>query len=84
MCGFAKKILAGAAILGVAFSGAAIGGGAANASTVPVVYAANAGGWHANVKPAAIYFGNGGAPFITQLRWSSWNGTSAWATGKLG
>jgi hypothetical protein len=23
------------------------------------------------------------APFLTQLRWSSWNGTSAWATGKL-
>ncbi len=47
------------------------------------MYAANADGWHAHVKPAAIYFGNGGAPYITQLRWSSWNGTSAWATGKL-
>ena len=79
----ATKILAGAAILGMAFSGAAIGGEAANASTVPVVYAANADGWHAHVKPAAIYFGQGGAPFLAQLHWSSWNGTSAWATGKL-
>jgi hypothetical protein len=79
----AKKILAGAAILGMAFAGAAIGGEAANASTVPVVYAANADGWHAHVKPAAIYFGQGGAPFLAQLHWSSWNGTSAWATGKL-
>ena len=73
----ATKILAGAAILGMAFSGAAIGGEAANASTVPVVYAANADGWHAHVKPAAIYFGQGGAPFLAQLHWSSWNGTSA-------
>lgn len=79
----AKVILAGAAILGMAFSGAAIAAGAANASTVPVVYAADADGWHAHVKPAATYFGNGGAPYITQLRWSSGNGTSAWATGKL-
>ena len=79
----ATKILAGAAILGMAFSGAAIGGEAANARTVPVVYAANADGWHAHVKPAAIYFGQGGAPFLAQLHWSSWNGNSAWATGKL-
>ena len=79
----ANKILAGAAILGMAFSGIAIGGGAAHASTVPVVYAANADGWHAYVKPAAIYFGQGGDPILGQLHWSSWNGTSAWATGKL-
>ena len=60
-----------------------IGVTAANASTVPVVYAANANGWHAYVKPGHFYFGNGGAPYITKLRWSSWNGTSARATGKL-
>lgn len=54
-----------------------------NASTIPVVYAAKADGWHAYVKPAAIYFGQGGAPFLAQLHWSPWNGTSAWATGKL-
>jgi hypothetical protein len=60
-----------------------IGVTAANASTVPVVYAANANGWHAYVKPGHLYFGNGGAPYIAQLHWSTWNGTSAWATGKL-
>jgi hypothetical protein len=38
---------------------------------------------HASVKPGHFYFGNGGAPYITGLRWSSWNGTGAWATGKL-
>ena len=79
----AKKVLAGAAILGMAFSGAAIGEGTANASTVPVVYAANANGWHAYVKPGHFYFGNGGAPYFTGLRWTSWNSMSAWATGKL-
>jgi len=36
-----------------------------------------------SVKPVAIYFGQGGAPFLTRLHWSSWNTTSAWATGKL-
>lgn len=55
----------------------------ADASTVPVVYAANADVWHAYTEPGHFYFGNGGAPFINQLHWSSWNGTSAWATGKL-
>jgi hypothetical protein len=52
-------------------------------ATVPVVHAAKADGWHGYVKPAAIYFGQGGAPFLAQLHWSSWNGTSAWATAKL-
>jgi hypothetical protein len=60
-----------------------IGAKAADASTVPVVYAADANGWHASVKPGHLYFGNGGAPYITRLRWSSWNGAHARATGKL-
>jgi hypothetical protein len=79
----AKRILAGAAILGMALSGAAVGAGAASASTVPVMYGAKINGWQASVKPAGIYFGNGGAPYITSLHWTSWNGTSASATGKL-
>ena len=33
-----RKLLVGAAILGMALAGAAIGEGAASASTVPVVY----------------------------------------------
>ena len=76
-----KKLLAGAAILGALLTGAAIGQGTASASTAPVVYGDN--GWHGNVEPGSIYFGNGGAPYLTGLHWTSWNGTSAWATGKL-
>ena len=78
-----RKIKAGAAILGLACSVAAIGAGPADAGTVPVVYSAHADGWHGYVRPAAIYFGQGGAPFLAKLRWSSWNGTSARAAGEL-
>jgi hypothetical protein len=78
-----RRLLAGAAILGMAFSGAAIGEGTADASSVPVVYAAHNDGWHAYVKPGRFYFGNGAAPYFTQLHWTSWNSRSAWATGKL-
>lgn len=77
------RLLAGAAILGMAFSGAAIGEGTAHASAVPVVHAAHNDGWHAYVKPGRFYFGNGAAPFFTGLRWTSWNSRSAWATGRL-
>ena len=78
-----RKLLVGAAIFGMAFSVAAAGEGAASASAVPVVYAAQNDGWHAYVKPGNFYFGNGGAPFFTQLHWTSWNSSSAWATGRL-
>ena len=78
-----RRILAGAAILGLALSGAALAGGAAEASTVPVVYSANADGWHGYVRPGIIYFGQGGAPFLAKLHWSSWTGTSAQATATL-
>ena len=78
-----RNILAGAAILGLACSAAAIGAGPADAGPVPVVYSAHADGWHGYVRPAAIYFGQGGAPFLAKLHWSSWTGTSARATGKL-
>ena len=78
-----RKLLAGAAIIGLACSVAATAEGAASASTVPVMYAAHADGWYGYVKPGQVYFGNGGAPFMTQMTWKSWNGTSAWGTGKL-
>lgn len=78
-----RKLLAGAAILGMALAGAAAVTGTASASTVPVVYGAGAKGWHASVTPGSFYFGNGGAPYFTSLHWTSWNGTSAQATGKL-
>jgi len=77
------KLLAGAALLGMAFSVAAAGELAASASTVPVVYAAHVDGWHGYVKPGTIYVGNGGAPYITQLKWKSWGSGSAWGTGKV-
>jgi len=73
-----RKLLAGAAILGMAFSGAAIGEGTADASTAPVAYAAHNNGWHAYVKPGDFYFGNGGAPYFTGLDWTSWTSASAW------
>jgi hypothetical protein len=78
-----RKLLVCAAILGLAFSVAATREGTASASTVPVVYAAHLDGWHGYVKPGAIYFGNGGSPYITQLRWTWWGSGSAWGTGKL-
>ena len=78
-----RKLLAAAAILGIAFSVAATAEGAASASTVPVVYAAHIDSWHGYVKPGSFGFGNGGAPFITQLKWKSWGSGSAWGTGKL-
>jgi hypothetical protein len=80
----ARKILARAAVLAMTLAGPVVAAGAAGAGTVPVVYAAhNDGGWAAYVKPRGFFFGNGGAPFFAQLRWSSWNGTSAWSEGKL-
>ena len=77
-----RKLLAGAAILGALLS-VAISGNTASASTVPVVYAAHIDGWHGYVKPGSFGFGNGGAPYITQLKWKSWGSGSAWGTGRL-
>ena len=79
-----RKLLAGAAILGMALAGAAAGTGTASASTVPVVYGSAAAlPWQASVKPGNFYFGQGVAPEFRNLNWSSWNGTSAQATGRL-
>ena len=79
-----RKLLAGAAILGMALAGAAAVTGTASASTVPVVYGSAAAlPWHGYVTPGSFYFGQGGAPYFTSLHWTSWNGTSAQATGKL-
>jgi len=54
----------------------------ASASAPPTtkVQALPAGWSDMSVKPAGIYFGQGGAPFITSLHWSYWhNGASAYA-----
>lgn len=79
-----RKLLAGAAILGMALAGAAAVTGTASASTVPVVYGSAAAlPWHGYVKPGNFFFGEGVAPEFRNLNWTSWNGTSAQATGRL-
>jgi len=79
-----SKLLAGAAVLGMALTGAVIAEGTASASTVPVVYGSAAAlPWHGSVRPGSFYFGQGAAPEFRNLRWTSWNGTSAQATGRL-
>ena len=78
-----RRVIIIAAIVAAIIAATLSGAGAASASTVPVVYAAHNDGWHAYVKPGNFYFGNGGAPYFTGLHWTSWNSTSAWATGRL-
>jgi len=73
-----RRLLAGAAVLGMALSGAILGGGSASAST-PVIYGANNDSWyHSYVQPGNIYFGAGAAPYFTNLHWTSWNSSGAW------
>lgn len=79
----AARLLAGALLAGMALSGTVVGASAADASTAPTVYAANNNGWHGYTRPGSFYFGNGGAPYLTELHWTSWGAKSAWATGRL-
>jgi hypothetical protein len=62
---------------------AAVTATAPTASAAPPttkVQALPAGWTDMSVKPAGIYFGQGGAPFITSLHWSYWhNAASAYA-----
>ncbi len=52
-------------------------------AAIPVVYARVAG-WHdGQVRPAAIYVGEGGAPYVSALDWSGWSAASARASGYL-
>jgi hypothetical protein len=56
---------------------------AANPAAPPVVYS-QVEGWHGGqVRPAAIYVGQGGSPYVTGLRWLSWTSAGAHATGYL-
>jgi hypothetical protein len=61
----------------------AASGVSAAAATRPVVFNYAEGWQHGRVEPHAIYIGNGGAPYVTRLVWSHWNGTSAYASGIL-
>jgi hypothetical protein len=53
------------------------------AAALPVVYGQVAG-WHGGqVKPAAIYVGEGGAPYVKALKWPGWTAAAAHANGEL-
>ena len=78
-----RLLLSAAALAGLLLPATVVAGGTASAATTPVVYAAHADGWHAYRKPGSFYFGNGGAPYFTNLTWKSWAANSAWATGKI-
>jgi hypothetical protein len=53
------------------------------AAVLPVVYS-QVEGWHgAQVRPAATYVGEGGAPYLRALKWSSWTASGAQAAGYL-
>ena len=78
----ARRLLSGAALTGLLLSGAVVAEGSASAATTPVIYSANNVPWSASRKPAKFYFGNGGAPYMTNLTWKSW-GNTAWGTGKI-
>jgi hypothetical protein len=53
------------------------------AAALPVVYGQVAG-WHGGqVKPAAIYVGEGGAPYVKALKWPGWTAAGAHANGEL-
>ena len=70
-----------ALLLSLLFAGPA---SMASAATTPKVYA-SAEGWRNPVRdPSAIYLGNGGAPYVSALSWSSWTGTYAAAQGNRG
>jgi hypothetical protein len=56
---------------------------AASAATTVRVYSNNQGFAGSTVRPANMYFGNGGADFITNLHWSYWDGSHAWASGRV-
>ena len=78
-----RRLLAKGVLVGLLLSGAAVAEGSASAATTPVVYSANNTPWSASRHPSHFYFGNGGAPYFTNLTWKSWGSSSAWGTGKV-
>lgn len=55
---------------------------AASAAVTPVMPDAHASGWTHMVRlPAHVEIGEGGSPYLTNLVWQYWDGTSAYATG---
>jgi hypothetical protein len=52
-------------------------------AVLPVVYS-QVEGWHGGqIRPAAAYVGEGGAPYVKALEWSSWTASGARAAGYL-
>lgn len=52
-------------------------------AALPVVYS-QVEGWHGGqVRPAAIYVGQGGSPYVKALRWPTWTAAGAQANGYL-
>ena len=73
--------LAGAALAVAPFASSQAS--ARPAVKLPVVYS-QVQGWHGgHVRPAAIFVGEGGAPWVIGLKWSSWTSASAQANGYL-
>ena len=63
--------------------GAGPAGAASSPAALPVVYSRVAG-WHdGRVRPAVIYVGEGGAPYVNALSWPSWTAAGARADGDL-
>jgi hypothetical protein len=52
-------------------------------AALPVVYS-QVEGWHGGqVRPAVIYVGQGGAPYVNALKWTGWTTAGAQANGYL-
>jgi hypothetical protein len=52
-------------------------------AVLPVVYS-QVEGWHGGqIRPAVAYVGEGGAPYVKALTWSSWTASGARAAGYL-
>jgi len=53
------------------------------AAALPVVYGQVAGWRGGQVRPAAVYVGEGGAPYVKALKWPAWTAVGAHANGEL-
>jgi hypothetical protein len=75
------RLLAGAAL--AAFGLTTTAPALANTPPPTKVQAQPTGWAGMSVKPRVIQFGQGGKPFMTNLTWSWWHTSNAWASGKL-
>ena len=67
-------IATGAALAGLAIIGVpAVTAPAASAATTPVIYNYDSGWHNADVRPAWVIVGQGGAPVVHTGHWSTWD-----------